>query len=551
LEYKNYIYTNTVEERLGELIRSFSEPQASAAYLLCDRHPAESVAYRVVPKAGPTYAITYGQLKARSERLASGFARLGIVPGDRVATLMSKGEDYLVTLLAIWRLGAVYLPLFTAFAPLAVEMRLASSGAKLIVTDAAQRPKLDAISIGEPGSLLVAAVDTPTGDDLSLATIEASGEPGFPAHVGGGNGTVICIFTSGTTGKPKGVEVPLRALAGFQAYGEFGLGLTPDDVFWNAADPGWAYGLYFGVIVSLATGVLSIMHTDKFSPDGTLDVLEKEGVTNFTTAPTVYRSLKAHGVTPGKLVLRRASSAGEPLTPDVNMWAPKALGVEVHDHFGQTEAGMLVNNHHHPALKQAIKPGSMGRPLPGWHMTIIDPDTHEELPPNQPGLLAAELSKSPLAWFEGYLGMPDKNTERLTPCGRWYLTGDVAQRDEQGAFRFASRDDDVILMAGYRIGPFDVESVLITHPAILEVAVVATPDEIRGEVLEAIVVLDKGFAPSDALTEELKQKVRTEYGVHAYPRRIHYRESLPKTPSGKVQRFVLRQELRAQMEKSE
>ncbi|HWL28973.1 MAG TPA: AMP-binding protein, partial [Burkholderiaceae bacterium] len=345
-------------------------------------------------------------------------------------------------------------------------------------------------------------------------------------------------------GKPKGVVVPLRAIAGFQAYGEFGLGLVPSDIFWNAADPGWAYGLYFGVLVSLSTGVESIMHVEKFTPDGTLAVLKREGVTNFTAAPTVYRSLKAHGVPDGYVALRCASSAGEPLTPDVNQWAPASLGAQVHDHFGQTEAGMLLNNHHHPDLSMPIKPGSMGRALPGWDMTVIDPATHEELGPDQPGLLAARLSDSPLAWFEGYAHSPEKNGDRLTPCGRWYLTGDLASYDPEGYFRFSSRDDDVIIMAGYRIGPFDVESVIASHPAVRDVAVVAVPDQIRGEVLEAVVVLNQGYAPTEELSEALKQKVRKDYAAHAYPRRIHYREELPKTPSGKTQRFVLRRELR-------
>lgn len=537
-----------IDARVKELVSIYTAPDASICNLLCDRHPATDTAYRIVGKDGATVFVTFAHLKARSEKLASGLAKLGYGPGDRIATLMSKGEDYLVTLLAVWRLGAVYVPLFTAFARGAIEMRLESSGATLIVCDAAQRSKLDGIIGTALPHLRVALSEAPYGDDLSLHDIESSGDAGFSAYATGGDGPVIEVYTSGTTGKPKGVVVPLRALAGFQAYGEFGLGLTQSDVFWNAADPGWAYGLYFGVISSLATGVTSIMHTEKFSPDGTLDLLRAQGVTNFTAAPTVYRSLRAHGVPAGSVTLKNASSAGEPLTPDVNEWAPTALGVEVHDHFGQTEAGMLVNNHHHPDLKGRIKPGSMGRSLPGWEMTVVDVESHEELGPDQPGLLAARLSGSPFAWFDGYRSAPEKNPDRLTPCGRWYLTGDLAQYDSEGSFRFSSRDDDVIIMAGYRIGPFDVESVISTHPAVREVAVVAVPDDIRGEVLEAVVVLAEGFEPSESLTDDIKKKVRTDYAAHAYPRRIHYRNDMPKTPSGKIQRFILRQELRKALE---
>ena len=538
--------TPQVTARVADLTAIYTDPDACAAYLLCDRHLADRVAYRIIGHGAPT-DLTFGALRARSERLASGLSKLGYGPGDRIATLMSKGEDYLVTLLAVWRLGAVYVPLFTAFARGAIEMRLVASATRLVVCDAAQRSKLDGLAGAAMPDLKVGQFGD-AGGDLSMHDIEASGDDAFAAHVAGGDGAVIEVYTSGTTGKPKGVVVPLRAWAGFQAYGEFGLGLTQEDVFWNAADPGWAYGLYFGVIASLTNGVTAIMHTEKFTADGTLAVLRDHAVTNFTAAPTVYRSLKAHGVGAGSIRLKSASSAGEPLTPDVNEWAPEALGVEVHDHFGQTEAGMLVNNHHHSDLKRPIKPGSMGRSLPGWDMTVVDAETHEELGPDQPGLLAARLSESPFAWFSGYRSAPEKNVERLTPCGRWYLTGDLAQYDAEGSFRFSSRDDDVIIMAGYRIGPFDIESVISTHPAVREVAVVAVPDEIRGEVLEAVVVLGAGFEPSEALSEEIKQKVRRDYATYAYPRQVHYRSDLPKTPSGKIQRFLIRDELRKALE---
>ncbi|WP_247986007.1 AMP-binding protein [Bradyrhizobium sp. 186] len=533
-----------IAERVHEMLDVFGSPDADVARLLCDRYPEKKTAFRIVPKAGATVSLSYGRLKERSVRLASGLTKLGLKPGDRIGTLMSKSEDYLVTLMAIWRLGAVYVPLFTAFAPPAIEMRLASSGAKLIVSDCAQRSKLEDLADALPG-LRVAGSDYRPHGDLSLGDIEASGEPGGSAHVGGGDWPIIEVYTSGTTGKPKGVVVPLRGIAAFQAYAEFGLGLLPDDIFWNAADPGWAYGLYCGIIASLSVGVTSVIHGDKFTPEGTVDVLVRERVTNFTAAPTVYRSLRAHGIAEGQISLRCASSGGEPLTPDVNLWAPKALGTVVHDHYGQTEAGMLVNNHHHPALKRPITPGSMGHALPGWYMTVIDPDTHEPLEPGMPGILAADLTRSPLHWFQGYVAASEMNSERLSSDGRWYLTGDVAKYDDDGSFRFSSRSDDLIIMAGYRIGPFDVESVLSTHPAVREVAIVATPDAIRGEVIEAVVVLAQGFTPSDALSEELKQKVRADYGAHAYPRRVHYRDNLPKTPSGKIQRFVIRGELRS------
>jgi acetyl-CoA synthetase len=359
----------------------------------------------------------------------------------------------------------------------------------------------------------------------------------------GGHRPIIQIYTSGTTGRPKAVIVPARALAAFHAYAEFALGLRPDDVFWNAADPGWAYGLYFGVLASFTTGVRSVLLQGGFSAELTFEVLRTEGVTNFTAAPTVYRSLRAATVAhPGPFRLRCASSAGEPLTPEVNQWAGAVLGVSVHDHYGQTEAGMLINNHHHVALQKPLQIASMGHAMPGWTGVVLHEHDDEPAAINELGRVAMDLEKSPLAWFSGYLDDPEKSAERFAGGGRWYLTGDLGRMDEEGYFYFSSRDDDIILMAGYRIGPFDVESVLQMHPAVVESAVIAVPDAIRGEVMEAFVVLQDPASGSEALILELQHWVKTKYAAHAYPRSIHFTQSLPKTPSGKLQRFKLRQQ---------
>jgi acetyl-CoA synthetase len=223
----------------------------------------------------------------------------------------------------------------------------------------------------------------------------------------------------------------------------------------------------------------------------------------------------------------------------------------VFDHYGQTEAGMLVNNHHHPALRRPLKPGSMGQPMPGWTVRVLWADRDEVAPPGTVGRLAADLPASPLTWFRGYAGNPAKSAEKFTGDGRWYLTGDVASADDEGYIHFSARDDDVIIMAGYRIGPFEVESVLATHPAVAECAVIAVPDEVRGEVLEAFVVPAAGQPGSAELEGQLQRHVKDRYAAHAYPRAVHFVAELPKTPSGKVQRFVLRQRRRAEMERAE
>jgi acetyl-CoA synthetase len=533
--------------RVQQLMAFYAGPDVSLAALLCDRRDPGSVAYRIVGQDLTVQSLSYGELREESERFASVLAELGVRAGDRVATLMGKSREYLVTLMGIWRLGAVHVPLFTAFAPPAIAFRLIGSKAKVVICDLSQRAKL------EPGDDIPAnaswrVITTGAADDgaLNFHTLLASaGRMPTPA-ITGGDAPIIHIYTSGTTGRPKAVVVPAKALAAFQAYAEFALDLRDDDVFWCAADPGWAYGLYFGVLASFTTGVESVLLQGGFSAELTFAVLSQRRVTNFAAAPTVYRSLRTSGASmAGKLKLRCASSAGEPLTPEVNQWATSALGVPVHDHYGQTEVGMLINNHHQPSLRRPLKAGSMGHAMPGWTAVVLR--EREDVPAavNEVGRVAMDWSKSPLAWFSGYLNDPDKSAEKFCASGRWYVTGDLGRMDEDGYFYFCSRDDDLIIMAGYRIGPFEVESVMQTHPAVAECAVIAVPDQIRGEVMEAFVVLRDAIAGSESLVTELQNWVKTKYAAHAYPRVIHFTNSLPKTPSGKIQRFLLRQQRRA------
>ena len=535
------------EQRVTQLLEEYTAKTASVAQILCDRHPTDAIACRVVSDDLSFEDITYGDLREDSEQLASAFAQLGLKSGDRVATLMGKNRNYLTTVMAIWRLGAVHVPLFTAFASPAIAMRAEASACKLIVCDASQRQKL-LPGDGIPESTPWKVITTGEADQEALAfnAVFETGHPGFPAAAVGGSAPMIQIYTSGTTGKPKGVVVPVSAIASFQIYLEYGLNVTPDEVYWNAADPGWAYGLYYGIIAPLAAGIRTHLLEAGFDPKLAFDVLAKFQISSFAAAPTVYRALRASRLpVPKEVALRFASSAGEPLTPEVNQWAEQELGIQVHDHYGQTETGMTINNHHHSALKKPVIPGAMGHALPGWTAAILKNESNEPAPVGEQGRVAIDLPRSPLSWFEGYKDEPAKSAERFSEDYRWYLTGDAASVDEDGYFHFASRDDDIIIMAGYRIGPFEVESVLCTHPAVGECAVVAAPDEVRGEVLETFVVLNPEHSPSEALTKELQEWVKRRYAAHAYPRKVHYTSSLPKTPSGKVQRFELRKQLRA------
>ncbi|WP_342802035.1 AMP-binding protein [Nocardia sp. No.11] len=533
-----------LDARVRDLLECYDGPEATAADLLCDRHPAERIAFTVVESDLSAHDLTYGELRERSARFAAALAGLGVEPGDRVATLMAKSADLVVALLGIWRRGAVHVPLFTAFAPPAIGFRLAASRTKVVVADADQAAKL-AVSADIPAdpdrrTIIVGETEVPGAlrfADL-LAAHRADDPRAVPVAVGG-DGLLVQLFTSGTTGTPKGVPIPVRSLASFHAYQEFALDVRPEDVYWNAADPGWAYGLYYAILAPLATGTRSLLLHAGFSAPLTLDVLRRFGVTNFAAAPTVYRALRA-GAVPEGITLRRASSAGEPLTPDVVAWSERALGVAVRDHYGQTEHGMVICHAWHPDVDRPAPLGSMGTQLPGWTCAVLSDDADVEAAPGEIGRVAIDTDHSPLLWFLGYLDAPERTASRFTADGRWYLTGDVGARDIDGFFHFSSRDDDVIIMAGYRIGPFEVESVLVLHDQVAEAAVVGMPDELRGEVLEAFVVLRDGATGDDELTAELQRLVKDKFAAHAYPRQVHYVASLPKTPSGKVQRFLLR-----------
>jgi len=530
--------------RVQRLLAIYAGPEVSVAALLCDRSDPARVAYRIIGSDLSVQPLSYGDLRAESERFAAALADLGVRAGDRVATLMGKSREYLITLMGIWRLGAVHVPLFTAFAPPAIAFRLIGSQAKVVVCDSSQRAKLEpSDDLPVAASWRVITTGVAEGRALNFHTVLAGAARMSAAAITGGDAPIIHIYTSGTTGRPKAVVVPAKALAAFQAYAEFALDLRADDVFWCAADPGWAYGLYFGVLATFTTGVQSVMQQGAFSAELTFAILKEQGITNFAAAPTVYRSLRAAQVpSPGPFKLRSATSAGEPLTPEVNQWATSALGVAVHDHYGQTELGMLINNHHHASLRRPLKPRSMGHAMPGWTAVVLREHEDEPAAVNEVGRVAMDWHASPLAWFSGYLNDPEKSAEKFCGNGHWYVTGDLGRIDEEGYFYFSSRDDDLIIMAGYRIGPFEVESVLQTHPLVSESAVIAVPDEIRGQVIEAFVVLRDATAASETLTAELQQWVKNKYAAHAYPRAIHFVSALPKTPSGKIQRFVLRQQ---------
>ena len=351
----------------------------------------------------------------------------------------------------------------------------------------------------------------------------------------GGDDPFLILFTSGTTGPAKGVTVPLKALLSFFVYTRWGLDLRVEDAYWNIADPGWAYGLYYAVIGPLLLGHATTLYDGPFTADSTYHVIRKYGITNLAGAPTAYRLLIAAGAQAAESIkgqLRVASSAGETLNPEVIRWFARTLDCPIHDHYGQTEVGMVLCNHH--GLAHPVHPGSAGLAMPGFRLAVVD-DDGRELPAGTPGILAVDRKRSPLFWFPGYWRQPTTNW-----VGDYHLTGDTVELNADGSISFVGRSDDIITSSGYRIGPYDVESALIEHPAVAEAAVVGQPDPQRTELVKAFVVLRPGFEPTPALAEELQNLVKTRLAAHAYPREIEFIAEIPKTPSGKIQRFILR-----------
>ncbi|MFG1402539.1 acyl-CoA synthetase [Xanthobacter sediminis] len=513
------------------------ESGINACVECCDRHAASGgTALDWESADGRRASYTFAQMKALSARFANLITAQGIKPGDVVAGLLPRTPELLITILGTWRAGAVYQPLFTAFGPKAIEHRLKTSGAKLVVTDTHNRPKLDEVEKAPPVALVTRPGEAaPRPGDLDFHAELARQGAEFEPVLRKGTDLFLMMSTSGTTGLPKGVPVPLKALLAFLIYMRDAVDLRPSDKFWNIADPGWAYGLYYAVTGPLLLGHATTFYDGPFTAAGTYDVIKRHGITNLAGAPTAYRLLIAAGPEAAAKVkgqLRAVSSAGEPLNPEVIRWFAEHLDAPIFDHYGQTELGMVVNNHHR--LKHAVHPGSAGFVMPGYRVAVLD-EAGRELPPNVPGVLAIDIAHSPLLWFTGYW-----RQETPAMAGGYYRTGDTVELEEDGRISFVGRADDVITSSGYRIGPFDVESALIEHPAVIEAAVIGKPDPERTEIVKAFVILREGLAPSEELAEELRQYVKHRLSAHAYPREIEFMAELPKTPSGKLQRFMLR-----------
>jgi acetyl-CoA synthetase len=533
-DYAQAIAEFSVEAVEKRVLAGSLQNGLNACIECCDRWAADDrIALDWFGLDGARKTVSFAALQRDAARFANYLAAAGVKPGDVVAGLLPRIPELLIVALGAWRAGVIYQPLFTAFGPAAIETRVTAEGgskAKLIVTDVANRPKLDDVP-DCPAALIVG------GEENSFSSALATQSDEFTPVMLKGDDPFVVLFTSGTTGKPKGVRYPLMLLLPVALYMLDAIDLRAADRFWNVADPGWAYGMLYALLGPLLRGHATTFYQGPFTVDSTVKIIAEQKITNLAAAPTAYRLLMAAGdeaMAPIAHQLRLASSAGEPLNPEVIRWAERVLHCPLADHYGQTELAMLVNNHH--GLSHAVKPGAAGLPLPGFELAVLD-DNLKPVAPNTPGILAVHRTRSPLYSFAGYW-------KADSPClqGDWYLTGDTMLQDEDGHFFFVGRGDDIITSAGYRIGPFDVESAIMEHPAVAEVAVVGKPDPQRTEIVKAFIVLRAGHEGTEQLKADIQTLVRTRLAAHAYPREIAFIAALPKTPSGKVQRFILRRE---------
>ncbi len=527
----------TVQRRWEDLVGGFrwSVPEDFNFGALVDAWATDRsrVALYWENEAGLTARLTFWDLKLATNRFMNALAGLGVGRGDPVMVMLPRMPAWQTAVIGALKLGALVIPCTASLRAKDIAYRARHSGARAIVTTVEQVPEVDRALADLPGvDVRLALGGAPAGwHDFDTVMGRAS-SGGVPARTRSDE-PALCFYTSGTTKEPKAVLHAHRYTFAHRWTGEYWLDLRRTDLHWTTSDTGWAkaaYGVLFGPWMN---GVPVFMFDGRFDPERELDLLERYEISVFCAPPTEYRLLVKQDLARRRLPrLRHCAGAGEPLNPEVIHAWHDALGLLVHDGYGQTETVLLAANL--PGLP--IRPGSMGKSFPGHDLRVIGEDG-AELPPGEIGELA--LRGTPPSLFLEYW----KNPEETAACrrGEWYLTGDRARRDEDGYLWFVGRADDVIISAGYRIGPFEVESALLEHPAVVESAVVASPDPVRGEIVKAFVVVRPGRTPGDDLARELQEHVKRVTAPYKYPRAIEFVESLPKTVSGKIRRVELRE----------
>lgn len=510
--------------------------KVSLGWSIIDRHAgSEHTALVAVARDGGERRLSYAELSEASSRFAHALQRAGVGPGDRVAGLLPRGVEVVVAILGALKVGAIYVPVFTGFGPDSIAFRLDHSESKVLVTHQEMLKQLPDRVDAKVICVSMAGVALPPEyiDFWAALGAEASD---FQSHRGDRDDPAAIIYTSGSTGQPKGGAIAINFLAAIWPYIVYGLDLRREDILWPTGDPGWGYGFvcYLG---TLAAGGTVISVEQNPTPELCLSILERYRVTNLATTPTLLRSLLAADETALRAChqqLRAISSCGEPLNSHVVDSLRRIWSLTPMDHFGATEFAIPIGNFNGAAM--TVKAGSMGLPFPGFAMAILG-EQGDELPDGDIGLIGERYERDSRYWLR-YWNDPVA-TQDLVRNG-WIATGDLGRRDAEGYYWFEGRAGDMIKSAGYRIGPFEVESALLKHPAVAEAAVVGQPDGLRGEIVKAFVVLRPGFTGSDDLSKELAESVKAMVGRHQYPRIVEYVTALPKTETGKIQRFALR-----------
>ena len=517
------------------------------AYEAVDRHAKgprkDKVALYWEGAKGEEESYTFDQFRAQSNKFANVLTDLGVEKGDRVFVFMDRIPELYFGFFGTLKVGAIAGPLFSAFGPDPVRDRLLDSGAKVLFTTPPLRdrisgilgelPELEHIIVVNKNNRYPESLETV---DISYEKVMAGASEEFDIVQTTEEDYSIMHYTSGTTGKPKGAVHAHRAAYLHYATGQWALDLHDDDIYWCTADPGWVTGTSYGMSAPWTNGVTQVIYEGGFGASKWYGVIEKYKVTVWYSAPTAIRMLMKAGEEAVKRhdlsSLRYICSVGEPLNPEAVIWGAKVFNMPIHDNWWQTETGaILIANY--PVLD--IRVGSMGKPIPGITAGILD-DSYEELPVGQEGHLAIKPGWP--AMFKTYWHNEEMYNSRFQ--NGWYITGDKARRDEDGYFWFVGRADDVINTAGHLVGPFEVESALIEHPAVAEAGVIGKPDPIAMEIVKAFVSLKDGYEPSDKLRREIFNFSRKKLSAAVAPREIDFVDSLPKTRSGKIMRRLLK-----------
>jgi len=504
-----------------------------------DRQPARKPALIHEGLDGAIERYTFGDLAQLSNRFANALRSDGIARGDRVAIVLPQVPATVIAHLAVYKLGGVAVPMSTLFGPDALEMRLRDSGTKLIVTDQATLPRIEEIADRLPSLLRFVLTSGRAGERPSrtVAQMLADGSSELKAAPTKSEDPALLIYTSGTTGGPKGALHGHRVLFGHLPGFELSHDFFPqaDDLFWTPADWAWIGGLMDALFPALHHGrcTFSMESSGPFDPERGLSRMGKYAVRNTFLPPTALRMMRQHDVRPSDdCRLRTIMSGGEALGEEMLNWVRERFGVTVNEIYGQTECNYVVGN---SSTLYPVKPGSMGKGYPGHQVTVVN----EQGEPERSNTLGEIAVKRPdPVMFLGYWQNPKATKDKYR--GEWLLTGDLARVDDEGYLHFAGRKDDVINSAGYRIGPTEIESTLIEHPAVAMAAVIGIPDEIRGEVVKAYIMTKQGVEGSGTLATDIQAFVKTRLAAYDYPREVEFIDQMPLTTSGKIRRNALR-----------